>query len=40
MSNVMAAFGIQVAPSVEIDQEPKFPKSIPCTTVQSLVDLR
>jgi len=39
MPNVMAALGIQVAPSVENDEERKFHNSIPCTMPQSLADV-
>ena len=38
MPNVMAALGIQVAPSVENNEEQKFHNSIPCTMPQSLAD--
>jgi len=38
MSNVMGTLGIQVAPSIENDEEWKFRNSIPCTMPQSLAD--
>jgi len=38
MPNVMAALGIQVAPSVENVEDRKFRNSIPCTTPQSLAN--
>jgi len=40
MPIVMAACGIQVATSVENDEEQKFRNSISCTMPQSLVDAR
>jgi len=39
MPNVMAALGIEVAPSVENDEERKFHNSISCTMPQSLADI-
>jgi len=36
MPNVMAALKIQLAPSVENDEERKFRNSIPCTMPQCL----
>jgi len=38
MPNMMAAIGIQVAPSVENNEEQKFRNSILCRMSQSLAD--